>query len=176
MKRLQIRKILTIAMFVLFPIIYYYFSPYLTIMGACSRNCHRKLTSICSTVCVLSIRWKSFLRMDLPCRCNARLLSHGKKKRLQERKEEPNQICHLGPLAEKLKRLQLGHALHRRARPGRHHGGLAAVKTVKGKPQAIVAKTVKGKGVSFMENNIAWHGKAPNKEESEKALKEILGG
>ncbi len=42
-----------------------------------------------------------------------------------------------------------------------------------GKPQAIVAKTVKGKGVSFMENNIAWHGNAPKKEDADKACKEI---
>ncbi|MDR3274815.1 MAG: transketolase [Endomicrobium sp.] len=42
-----------------------------------------------------------------------------------------------------------------------------------GKPTAIIAKTVKGKGVSFMENLAAWHGKTPSKEELEKALKEI---
>ena len=35
-------------------------------------------------------------------------------------------------------------------------------KTVKGQPTAIIAKTVKGKGVSFMENQVGWHGKAPN--------------
>jgi transketolase len=45
-----------------------------------------------------------------------------------------------------------------------------------GKPHAIIAKTVKGKGVSFMENNIAWHGNAPKKEEADKAVKEILNG
>lgn len=42
-----------------------------------------------------------------------------------------------------------------------------------GKPQAIVANTVKGKGVSFMEHNIAWHGNAPKKEDADKAVKEI---
>ena len=42
-----------------------------------------------------------------------------------------------------------------------------------GKPQAIVANTVKGKGVSFMEHNIAWHGNAPKKEDADKACKEI---
>ncbi len=41
-------------------------------------------------------------------------------------------------------------------------------------PHAIIAKTVKGKGVSFMENAIAWHGKAPNKEEADRAVEEIL--
>ena len=43
----------------------------------------------------------------------------------------------------------------------------------KGKPTCIVAKTVKGKGVSFMENNYAWHGAAPNKEQYEQAMKDL---
>lgn len=42
------------------------------------------------------------------------------------------------------------------------------------KPTVIVAKTVKGKGVSFMENQVGWHGKAPKKEEYENALKELI--
>ena len=46
-------------------------------------------------------------------------------------------------------------------------------KAVKGKPTAIIAKTVKGKGVSFMENQVGWHGKAPNEEEYKKAMKEL---
>ena len=41
------------------------------------------------------------------------------------------------------------------------------------KPFAIVAKTIKGKGVSFMENNAGWHGKAPNDEQLLQALKEL---
>ena len=41
------------------------------------------------------------------------------------------------------------------------------------KPVAILANTVKGKGVSFMENNAGWHGKAPNKEDFERALAEL---
>jgi transketolase len=45
-----------------------------------------------------------------------------------------------------------------------------------GRPQAIVAKTIKGKGVSFMENNIAWHGNAPKKEDADKAIMEITNG
>ena len=44
---------------------------------------------------------------------------------------------------------------------------------VKGKPVVIVARTVKGKGVSFMENNVDWHGKAPGKSETEIALREL---
>jgi transketolase len=43
----------------------------------------------------------------------------------------------------------------------------------KGRPTAIIARTVKGKGVSFMENNPRWHGRAPNADELEKALAEI---
>jgi transketolase len=43
----------------------------------------------------------------------------------------------------------------------------------KGKPAVIVAHTIKGKGVSFMENNVAFHGKAPTREEAERALKEL---
>lgn len=41
------------------------------------------------------------------------------------------------------------------------------------KPTAIIANTIKGKGVSFMENNAGWHGKAPNNEDFEKAMKEL---
>ena len=43
----------------------------------------------------------------------------------------------------------------------------------KGMPTAIIAKTVKGKGVSFMENVCDWHGKAPNDEQYEKAMKAL---
>ncbi len=46
-------------------------------------------------------------------------------------------------------------------------------KTVKGKPSIIIAHTIKGKGVSFMENVLDFHGRAPTKEEAEKALKEL---
>ena len=46
-------------------------------------------------------------------------------------------------------------------------------KTIKGKPTAIIAKTVKGKGVSFMENEVGWHGKAPNEEQYEIAKKDL---
>ena len=41
------------------------------------------------------------------------------------------------------------------------------------KPTAIIANTIKGKGVSFMENNAGWHGKAPNDEELKQALEEL---
>jgi len=45
----------------------------------------------------------------------------------------------------------------------------------KSKPVIIIANTVKGKGVSFMENNCGWHGKAPSQAECETALKELRG-
>lgn len=46
-------------------------------------------------------------------------------------------------------------------------------KETKGKPAVIIAKTIKGKGVSFMENEAGWHGKAPSAEQYEQAMKEI---
>ena len=46
-------------------------------------------------------------------------------------------------------------------------------KTVKGQPTAIIAKTVKGKGVSFMENQVGWHGRPLKPEEFETAMKEL---
>lgn len=49
-------------------------------------------------------------------------------------------------------------------------------KAVVGKPAAIIAKTVKGKGVSFMENQVGWHGVAPNDEQCAAALAELEGG
>jgi len=50
---------------------------------------------------------------------------------------------------------------------------LKEAREIKGKPTAIIAHTVKGKGVSFMENNVDFHGKAPNAQETEIALKEL---
>lgn len=46
-------------------------------------------------------------------------------------------------------------------------------KQTKGKPTIIIAKTVKGKGVSFMENQVSWHGKSPSEEEYNKAIEEL---
>ncbi len=43
----------------------------------------------------------------------------------------------------------------------------------KNKPTCIIAKTIKGKGISFMENQVGWHGKAPNKEQYDKAMEEL---
>lgn len=48
-----------------------------------------------------------------------------------------------------------------------------AARACKGKPTAIVQKSTKGKGVSFMENQVSWHGTAPNQEQYEKAMAEL---
>ncbi|KPJ55301.1 transketolase [Parcubacteria bacterium DG_72] len=50
---------------------------------------------------------------------------------------------------------------------------LSSVPFEQGKPSAVIAHTIKGKGVSFMENKIEWHSKHPSKEEFEKALEEL---
>ena len=57
-------------------------------------------------------------------------------------------------------------------------GAFAKARECKDKPFAIIARTIKGKGVSFMENEFGWHGKAPNEEQFKQALEELekLGG
>lgn len=50
---------------------------------------------------------------------------------------------------------------------------LNSAKTCKGKPTAIIAKSIKGKGVSYMENQVNWHGAAPNAEQYEIAMTEL---
>ena len=49
----------------------------------------------------------------------------------------------------------------------------AAAKACTDKPTAIIMKTVKGRGVSFMENQVGWHGKGPNAEEHAQAMQEL---
>jgi len=84
------------------------------------------------------------------------------------------QVMNIEPVADKLRafnwNVQLvdGHDLDAVEK------ALTNAQTLGGKPHAIIAKTIKGKGVSFMENNIAWHGNAPKKEDADKAVKEIL--
>lgn len=53
------------------------------------------------------------------------------------------------------------------------HAAFKEAKSVKGRPTVIIAKTVKGKGVSFMENQAGWHGKAPNDEEFKIAMADL---
>ena len=50
---------------------------------------------------------------------------------------------------------------------------LKMAKNIKNKPTCIIAKTTKGKGVSFMENKVEWHGKAPNEEQYKMAMEEL---
>ena len=52
---------------------------------------------------------------------------------------------------------------------------LEKAKKVTDRPQAVIAETVKGKGVSFMENQAGWHGKAPDEEQAKQAVKELGG-
>jgi transketolase len=54
-------------------------------------------------------------------------------------------------------------------------GALETAKTISDKPTIVIAETVKGKGVSYMENRVEWHGKAPCEEEAACALEEIRG-
>lgn len=81
----------------------------------------------------------------------------------------------LSPLKEKLSAFNWsvqeidGHS-HKEIR-----SALEAVSKAGGKPHAIISRTLKGKGVSFMELQTAWHGKAPKPEEAERAIQEILG-
>lgn len=49
----------------------------------------------------------------------------------------------------------------------------AEAETISGKPVAIIQKSTKGKGVSFMENQVGWHGTAPNKEQYDQAMAEL---
>lgn len=56
---------------------------------------------------------------------------------------------------------------------GQLRGAFAAARACKGAPTCIVAHTVKGKGVSFMENQVGWHGKAPNDEQFAQAMAEL---
>ena len=56
---------------------------------------------------------------------------------------------------------------------GQIEAALNEAKTVKGKPTAIIAKSIKGKGVSFMEDQASWHGSAPNDEQYAQAVAEL---
>ncbi len=84
-------------------------------------------------------------------------------------------VMGLAPLAEKWRAFNW-HAVEI---DGHDYGQVLAAydeaAATKGKPTAIIAKTVKGKGVSFMENAAGWHGKAPSGEELQRALDEIYG-
>jgi transketolase len=50
---------------------------------------------------------------------------------------------------------------------------LSEAEKTKGRPSIIIAKTIKGKGISFMENEVGWHGTPPSREQAEQALLEL---
>ena len=85
-------------------------------------------------------------------------------------------IQDLDPLADKFRAFKWnaieidGHDM------GQCLDALRTAKAHKGQPTVIVSHTIKGKGVSFMELDYNWHGKAPNAEQAERAIAEILAG
>ena len=83
-------------------------------------------------------------------------------------------VCSPYPIDEKFRAFQF-HVIN--VADGNDFDSLRAAfqeaRATKGQPTAIVLKTVKGKGVSYMENQAGWHGKAPNDEEYEIAMKEL---
>jgi transketolase len=84
-----------------------------------------------------------------------------------------NEVMNLEPLADKLKAFNC-HVLNI---DGHNHeeilNAFRKFEIQTEKPTVIIANTVKGKGVSYMENNLAWHYKSPNEEQYETAIKEI---
>lgn len=85
-----------------------------------------------------------------------------------------DEVCSPYPIDKKLEAFQF-HVIN--VADGNDMAGLRAAfeeaKTIKGKPTAIILKTVKGKGVSYMENQVGWHGKAPNDEQYAAAMEEL---
>ncbi len=82
-------------------------------------------------------------------------------------------VCSPYPIAEKFRAFQF-HVIEIDGNDFKQiEEAFKTARQTKGKPTAIVAKTVKGKGVSFMENQIAWHGKAPNDEEYAVAMADL---
>lgn len=82
-------------------------------------------------------------------------------------------VMNPGPVDEKFKAFGIfvqvidGHSFEALA------AAFAAARAEKGRPSAILLKTTKGKGVSYMENNVGWHGKAPNDAEYEQGMAEL---
>lgn len=83
-------------------------------------------------------------------------------------------VCSPYPLDDKFKAFNF-HVIH--VKDGNDMTSLrkafAEARQTKGQPSAIIMETVKGKGVSYMENQVGWHGKAPNTDEYEVAIKEL---
>lgn len=86
---------------------------------------------------------------------------------------EVNQVCSPYPLEEKFRSFNF-HVVHADAHDFTSlSGAFQAARETKGMPTAIIAKSIKGKGVSFMENEVGWHGKGPNDEEFKTAMDEL---
>ena len=85
-----------------------------------------------------------------------------------------DQVCSPYPIVDKFKAFNF-HVID--LKDGNDMDQIAAAfaeaKATKGMPTAIIAHTVKGKGVSFMENQVGWHGKAPNDEEYAIAMADL---
>ncbi len=82
-------------------------------------------------------------------------------------------VCSPYPIDKKMEAFQF-HVIHADAHDfDSLKAAFDEARTVKGMPTAIIAKSVKGKGVSFMENQVSWHGTAPNDEQYEIAMAEL---
>lgn len=84
-----------------------------------------------------------------------------------------NEVMSLGDIEKKLSAFGLNVLLIDAHDFGQIEKALSDAEQVKGRPTAIVLKSVKGKGVSFMENQVNWHGAAPNAEQYEIAMSEL---
>ena len=85
-------------------------------------------------------------------------------------------ICALSPIEQKLEAFRFNVVVVDGHDFNALFDAFDKAKQVKGKPTAIVCKTIKGKGVSFMENQSAWHGKVPNEAQYMEALQELSKG
>ena len=79
------------------------------------------------------------------------------------------------PIDEKFRGFRLERHSDRRARFLTDLGCFRQSESIKGKPTVIIAPTHKGHGVSFMEDQAGWHGKAPNEEQARQAVEELGG-
>lgn len=84
-----------------------------------------------------------------------------------------DEVCSPYPIDEKLKAFQFHVITINGNDMSEISFAMKKAKETKGQPTAIIMRTVKGKGVSFMENIPGWHGKAPNEEEYKQAMKEL---
>lgn len=83
------------------------------------------------------------------------------------------QVCSIEPIDKKLEAFGFEVAVINGHDFDEIEAAFNKARATKGKPFAIVARTTKGKGVSFMENQVGWHGAAPNAEQYEQAMTEL---